>query len=285
MAATFPSHASAGYLLQLPVHERNHPAEGRLVALSPRQQQLGDPGGMGRHAAILTADVFGPVHLLSAVSRLSMQEEETEMASTARCLVAGLAVTVTLLGGGQALAAEDGEVRIVIHVDNYARIPGADLGPAEAEVTRIYATAGVRIVWATRGDHADEPGLHVRVQLLSRDMAMRRIMAETVDDTVVGQAAREAATVYIFTHRIVNLALRHSDDFRRVLGLVIAHEAGHLVLPIYSHTDRGIMRPNIGVRSKSFHDFTTEQGVAIRKMILGASRPHAGQITAAGRQD
>ncbi len=208
-----------------------------------------------------------------------MQEEETDMASTARYLVAELAVMVTLLSGGQALAAEDGQVRLVIHVDNYARIRGADLWPAEAEVTLIYATAGVRIVWATRDDHADEPGLHVRVQLLSRDMAMRRIMAETVDDTVVGQAAREAATVYIFTHRIANLPLRHRDDFRRVLGLVIAHEAGHLVLPIYSHTARGIMRANIDFRSKQLQDFTTEQGVAIRKMILGGARPHAGQIT------
>jgi len=39
------------------------------------------------------------------------------------------------------------------------------------------------------------------------------------------------------------------------------------------------MRANIDVRSKSFHDFTTEQGIAIRSMILAASRPHAGHIT------
>ena len=94
------------------------------------------------------------------------------------------------------------------------------------------------------------PGLHVRVQLLSRDMAMQKIRAERVADAVLGQAAREAGRAYIFTHRITNLALRHGDDFGRVLGRVMAHEVGHLVLPIDSHADRGIMRANIGMSAE-----------------------------------
>ena len=207
-----------------------------------------------------------------------MQREETGMTSTVRHLVAGLAVMVTLVSGGQALAAEDGPVRLVIHVDNYARIRGADLWPAEREVTRIYTTAGVHIVWATRDDHADEPGLHVHLQLLSRDMAMHMIAALRVADTVAGRSARDAGRAYIFTHRIVDMALRHSDDFRRILGQVMAHEIGHLMLPVDSHSDRGIMRANIDVRSKGFHDFTAEQGAAIRSMLLAASSPPAGQI-------
>jgi hypothetical protein len=119
----------------------------------------------------------------------------------------------------------------------------------------------------------------VRVQLLSSDMAMQKIRAEGLADTVFGRAAREAGRAYIFTHRIANVALRHSDDFRRLLGRVMAHEVGHLVLPIDSHADRGIMRANLGVRSKSADDFTTEQGVAIRSILLAASRPHGGRIT------
>ncbi len=191
----------------------------------------------------------------------------------------GLAVTVTLVTAGQALAAEDGQATIVIHVDNYARIVRSDRSPAEAEVTRIYARAGVRTIWATGEDQAGAPGLHVRVQLLSRDMAMQKIRTERLADTVFGRAAREARRAYIFTHRIASLALRHSDDFKRLLGRVVAHEVGHLVLPIDSHADRGIMQANIGMDPKSDSDFTTEQGVAIRSMLLAASRPHADQIT------
>lgn len=143
---------------------------------------------------------------------------------------------------------------------------------AEAEMTRIYARAGVGIIWATGEDQAGAPGLHLRVQLLSSDMAKQKIRAEGLADTVFGRAAREAGRAYIFTHRIASLALRHSDDFRRLLGRVMAHEVGHLVLPIDSHSDRGIMRANFGVRQKSGDEFTPEQGAAIRSMLLGASR-------------
>ena len=145
-------------------------------------------------------------------------------------------------------------------------------------MTRIYATAGVHTVWATGNEHADAPGLHVRVILFSRDLAEEKIRSEAVPGSVLGLASRGAGRAYIFTHRIANLALRHGDDFRRVLGRVIAHEVGHLVLPVNSHSDQGIMRANVGVRSKSDRDFTTEQGIAIRSMLLAASRPHGAEI-------
>jgi hypothetical protein len=43
----------------------------------------------------------------------------------------------------------------------------------------------------------------------------------------------------------------HGDDFRQVLGRVIAHEVGHLVLPVYSHSDQGIMRADVGFAPKA----------------------------------
>ena len=38
------------------------------------------------------------------------------------------------------------------------------------------------------------------------------------------------------------------------------------------------MRANVGVRSKTDRDFTTEQSIAIRSMLLAASRPHGAEI-------
>jgi hypothetical protein len=168
-------------------------------------------------------------------------------------------------------------VTLVLRVEDYARIPAADRASAEAKVTRIYATAGVRIVWATGNELTDAVGLHLRVILFSRDVAMRELLSEPVPDSVLGVASRGAGRAYIFTHRIRNLALRHGDDFRRVLGRVIAHEVGHLVLPAYSHSDEGIMRANFGVRSKSALDFTPEQAVVIRSILLAASRPSGAE--------
>jgi hypothetical protein len=219
---------------------------------------------------------------LSAVSRLSLQEGETDMTNTPRNLMTGLAFTVIFGSASHAFTAQDGPVTIVVHVDNYARVSPADRSAAAAEVTRIYATAGVNTVWAPGDDHADVPGMRVRVQLLSRDMAMRKIKRERLADAVAGQAAREARYAYIFTHRILNLAVRQGEDFRRALGRVIAHEVGHLLLPVYSHADRGIMRASTFVRSNGSYDFTIEQGVAIRSMVLAASGLRAAEIANVG---
>jgi hypothetical protein len=195
------------------------------------------------------------------------------LANTARHVMTGLALTVTLFTANQTLAAEEGQVTIVLHVEDHARISAADRTLVEAEVTRIYAAAGVRTVWATGNEHADAAGLHVRMILISRDIAMH------APKSVLGLAVREARRAYIFTHRIANLVRRHDDDFRGILGRIMAHEVGHLVLPVYRHSDEGLMRAhiNIGVRSKGGRDFTTEQGVAIRSLLLAASRPRAAE--------
>jgi hypothetical protein len=200
------------------------------------------------------------------------------MASTTRYLVTGLAVTITLVAAGQAFAAEDEQVRIGIHVDNYAGVSRTDRSVAEAEVTRIFMTADVRVVWASEDDRAGAPGLHVRVQLLSRDMAMQKIKIEGLADTVFGRSAHDAGRAYIFTHRVANVPVQNGNDFRRLLGRVMAHEVGHLVLPGHSHSQRGIMRADLGVDSSSDDYFTTQQGVAIRTRLATASGPPADDL-------
>jgi hypothetical protein len=80
------------------------------------------------------------------------------------------------------------------------------------------------------------------------------------------------------THRILELARRHGDDYRRLLGQTIAHEVGHLLLPAGSHADRGIMQAHLGVRAYSASHFTREQGVVIRAR-LAAAATRRGDIT------
>jgi hypothetical protein len=219
---------------------------------------------------------------LGAVSRLSMQEGQTAMINTARNITTGLAVTFVFASAAEAVAAGNERLRIVLHVDNYAGISPAERSATEVEVTRIYIRAGVNILWATGDDQADAAGLHVRVQLLSRSMAIGKINRDGLIDTVLGKAAREAGRAYIFTDRILNLAVREGEPFRLALGRVIAHEVGHLLLPPHSHSERGIMRASTFVRSNGSYDFTTEQGVAIRSMLLAASYPHATEIAEVG---
>jgi hypothetical protein len=99
-------------------------------------------------------------------------------------------------------------------------------------------------------------------------MARRMITKARVADDVLGQAARPTGRAYIFTHRVTEIGVQYGRDFAWVLGQVLAHEVGHLVLPTYSHSSRGIMRAGLIVRSTTNQLFTTEQGAAIRTFVM-----------------
>ena len=168
---------------------------------------------------------------------------------------------------------------IVAHVANYAEIRSDNLAVAEREAARIYEAIRVRILWVHGPEPGPDPcGFPLRVLLLSRDMELKLIGTQALGDTVFGFITRETGRAYILTNRIINLARRHSDDFRRLLGQTIAHEVGHLLLPTDSHADRGIMQAHLGVRAYSASYFTPEQGVTIRARLAGAAT-RQGDIT------
>ena len=119
-----------------------------------------------------------------------------------------------------------------------------------------------------------------RFLLISRDglTNLEMIRKQALGATVSGFIARETGRAYILTHRILNMARRYGDDYRRLLGQTIAHEVGHLLLPTGSHADRGIMQAHLGVRAYSASYFTPDQGVAIRARLAAAASRH-GDLT------
>lgn len=192
------------------------------------------------------------------------------MTKTRRRGMTGLAFTLVICNAGQTFATDGSPDRIVIRLDNYAAISRADESDTAATVKRIFAAAGIATVWTAVGDASDARGLHVRVLLLSREMARQKIARERQTAGIMGVAVPGAEYAYIFTNRIASMAARHGDYFPRLLGQVIAHEVGHLVLPIRGHAEQGIMRADLGVRSQRHSYFTTEQGVGIRARLAAA---------------
>jgi hypothetical protein len=189
------------------------------------------------------------------------------MATHARNFMARLAFTVALLTAGQAVAAEDDLVALVLHVDNYARIPSAHLARAEAVVTRIYAASGVRVVWVNGDAPAETAPGHLRVLLLCADMSAHKVRLDNVPDNVLGQAAKGAGRAHIFTIRVRDLAIARAQDFDLVLGRVMAHEVGHLLLPSRSHSAAGIMRESLDLGTRRFETFTPAQGSELQRAL------------------
>jgi hypothetical protein len=154
---------------------------------------------------------------------------------------------------------------LVVQVDNDARIAAADLAQMEAVVARSFFAIGVHVSWEHGEVRLDDPrGLRVHLRLLSRTNADRKIMLERIGKSVLGQTNRHARLVYIFCHRVVEASGKYWREYTQILGFVVAHEFGHVLLPAGSHSDSGVMNGRANLRGKIAHEFTAEEGVAIR---------------------
>jgi hypothetical protein len=121
---------------------------------------------------------------------------------------------------------------LCVHLQNEAAVPAQILGAAQAHMRRIYKNAGFEIVW---GD--DDGGcIVVRVE--------PRAMVPTSSAAVMGLALRlgRVKTAYIFSLRVADFAQKHQLPMSTLLGHVMAHEIGHLLLPANSHSSKGLMR-------------------------------------------
>jgi hypothetical protein len=123
------------------------------------------------------------------------------------------------------------------------------------------------------------------VMVLSPNMTRRQDISE---DTI-GKAAvtrRNGGRVaYVFfdrVHRVASAAARNAMD---VMGLVMAHEIGHLLLP-YGHSRTGLMRPSWDIgdlqsaHNRSDFAFTPEQADIIRKTLRLSSAEQSSSLVA-----
>ena len=145
------------------------------------------------------------------------------------------------------------QTRLTVRIYNYARVSEQTLDEAAKQAQRIYRQAGIETVWTECATTLEDASWHagyrnstksstVAVNILPRRMAKRAGFA----GTVFGAAIPEAGVARIFFHRVRKLAARTSKHTTRVsvavvLGHVMAHEVGHLLLGHNSHSLDGIM--------------------------------------------
>jgi hypothetical protein len=160
------------------------------------------------------------------------------------CLAGTLGLAVEAVHG----AVSDKTLGIRVRVNNYAQVSPATLSGAERETARIMGKAGLRTDWLNcpvkstlevERDPCREP-------LQPMDIVLRLIpepQNNKYDDSVFGFAMVPIlASVYV--NYAVERAKRDNAEFEipLVLGNVIAHEIGHLLLGLNSHSGSGIMQ-------------------------------------------
>jgi hypothetical protein len=177
----------------------------------------------------------------------------------------GLFIVAMACGGAAgAGAAPQREVRdLTVAVAHYAAVDPKTMKEAEGIASEVYRRAGIEIQWGEPSTHEDATKLYVNV--LSQDMAEPFY----VSDETVGFAIPGSRAANVIYERIRRIARRRHVASGLLLGYVIAHELGHLLLPAHSHSSSGLMRPDLDMELAATRKlrFTADQVALIQERL------------------
>ena len=182
-------------------------------------------------------------------------------------------IAVAILGITSIAEAGHGDrPTIRVHLENHAALRPSLLYAAANMLTHIFDSAGIRVGWTEGRDHTDcARFLTIHVSLMSLAMEDRLGRSAGVGSHVLGVAARESRRVYVFWSRVDAHVSRTSHNTGDALGFVIAHELGHVLLPLNSHSPTGIMHEHYLVRRSYGQRFTPAEAAAMRTVIAATS--------------
>lgn len=203
-----------------------------------------------------------------------------------------LILTNGLLALNQAAAAKTRttDAILTIGIRNYANVDAETLKNAETVATLIFRKAGVQTQWIDLKIPTDFLSSVLQVQLIAGAMVERLNFPRDVMGVAPGND-RDRRFVYVFYDGVGALAqsqkqariagkMQQTADRAQILGTLIAHEIGHLLLNLTSHSAAGIMRG--GWNLKDLED------VALGYLVFTRSQAETIQaevVRRAGRRD
>jgi len=183
-------------------------------------------------------------------------------------LVMVFGVVVTALTTPPACAEPFPTLRVLIVND--ARVRPDILARAKVETARIYAEAGVDITWVD--PEQVRLGFDLRAVVKSGTQVSR--LGRTTDVTGVAMTTPDVpgGTAFAFYDKVQHFALQKGFSTEQILGLVMAHELGHLLLGPGSHSADGLMRKEWEGRDLDLMrfrrlTFTSQQAEAVRRTV------------------
>jgi len=138
-----------------------------------------------------------------------------------------------------------------VDIRDYAHVPRVAMSRAIAELQAIFDHAGVSVTATlgapTRSERRAPPPGDPRRPTVTV-FVYPRIFDDVVSNDpnllgVVPGAHDGGRLAYVFAGRIDSVARRNTADSGQLLGIVLAHEIGHVLMPGRPHSPRGVMQP------------------------------------------
>ena len=146
-------------------------------------------------------------------------------------------------------AQADEAVPVIVLVDDRASAAPAVLDQAGKEVVRIYRHAGMRLVWLTTrqapnsaASAGSQRAFTVHLMIRSGLLPKSKDSSQFVMGAAPGGAIECGGVAFLFFDEAIEFSRVHQTSAALVMGTVVAHEIGHLLLGKRGHTSEGLMR-------------------------------------------
>jgi len=175
-------------------------------------------------------------------------------------------------GVSEPLFHPDPDPIVVVRVENPHGFEAPALVGAQELATEIYERAGVSLRWTL--DETIEPDRTLTV-VLSSSAAVKSVLRS--DAMGVAPRPRDGTPgtrAYVFLDKVQSFAARHRLVVMQVLACVLAHEIGHLLLPLNAHWPNSVMQdrwhPSLfSSGSPRLPGFTRDQAELLRRRARG----------------
>ena len=188
--------------------------------------------------------------------------------------LAGLAGTIVLAGAVWPAAAQT--LKVSVRSGNQPNLSNDLLTATESRVAAIYADAGVEMTFV----HDGPADLFVFLVSPNNEEKMHQV-ADALGFAPYSEKAR-GRIAYVFQGRVDQIAQGYGAPRSVVLAAAMAHEIGHMLLPLNAHSKSGVMRATLtqpDLRDAVFGKllFTPEQASLIRSRLMNAEQQTASR--------
>lgn len=203
------------------------------------------------------------------------------MASTWRTVTASVVLATAGALVTRSVEAQNAPSSLTVVIHDYAALPPVVLERAKGVATTIYRQVDVQLTWWNADRFAAEmatdlaarpvrPTSVIHVRLLGNSPANQLMPASDL-----GMAVPGTRLASVLVQRVEYVANDSGLDFANLLGHVMAHEMGHLLLPPNSHSAAGLMAATMDLYLVEHGglSFDPRQAVTIRARIAPIADP------------
>lgn len=142
-------------------------------------------------------------------------------------------------GAGVGVIQAEVTVRLINQHDELQPV----LGLAQAAAEGLYRRAGVRIRWVGGQPQDGHAAFTVVISAAATSPVARSVTPDVLGMAMPGDGRTRGTLARVFGDRVAAFATAQGLHLGSLLGCVIAHELGHLLLPLNAHASVGIMQP------------------------------------------